>query len=876
MISLLASLSLLAFLDTSTSAVYHPDDTTTTSAHGTRRIYTTQRLVGERPLIDGKLDDACWATGEWAGDFTQWIPREGAKPSQPTMLKVLYDDAAIYVAIRAIDRQPEFVLRRAGARDQFIGDVTGVCFDSYHDHRTGFEFDLTAAGQKIDLVLTNPMNVDMNWNAVWDGKVGNEDTAWTAEFAIPLHQLRYSGDEVQTWGFHCWRWIDRYQEESDWEIQSSTGPGSIYQFGELHGLRGLPTPRRIEIMPFALGKLKSFQAEPGDPFASGGTKTFGNAGLDAKIGLTSNFTADLTVNPDFGQVEADPSVMNLSVFETFYEEKRPFFLEGKNIFSFDFDNVNMFYTRRVGHAPSYTPSLASGEYMDFPDYTSILGALKVTGKTADGLAVGVFDGLTAEEHATVGNATAQHDVAVEPLTNSTVARIQQDFSEGGTMVGGILTATNRIIRDPHLEFLNRNAYTGGVDVLHYWNDKEFYVSAKLIGSTIDGSSSAITGLQSASARYFQRPDASYLQFDSTRTRLSGFGGELKVAKASKGFWRYSTQLDWRSPGLDLNDLGYMQTADLFKLTNAVSYFVNQPVGIFRTYTVGLNQATLWDFGLRPLGTSAGTSLYGEFLNNWALSANLNYSWEALDPRLLRGGPSMLTPGVWSIGAHFRTDPSNPLVFEINHSSIFLNDASGSTASIEPSISIMPVTTLRVAVGISYTSTIDNLQFVSAPIVGGIPQYLLARLKNQSFGSTFRIDWNMTNTVSLQYYGSPFGSVGRYSQFKVVTDPRASQYDDRFTTLPPHQENGSYTVPPGGTTPPNMTIANPDFDFGQFRSVLVFRWEYLPGSQFYLVWTQERTRFTQPGENSVGGTIRLLGNTPATNLFLVKMSYWFTV
>jgi hypothetical protein len=876
MISVFASILSLASLATSTSLVDPSDDTTAVTPRPPPRIYMTERVTGRRPVIDGKLDDACWETGVWAGDFVQWIPNEGAKPSQQTHLKVFYDDYAIYVAVRAIDSEPDRISRKAGARDAYIGDVVGVCFDSYHDYRTGFEFDLTAAGQKIDGVFTNPMNPDNNWNPVWEGKVGEEDSAWTAEFAVPLSQLRYSSEDKQIWGFHCWRWIDRVQEESDWEPQSSTGPGMLYLFGELHGLQSLPASRRIEIMPFALGKLKTFQAEPSNPFARNGIQPLGNVGLDAKIGLASNFTGDLTINPDFGQVEADPSAMNLSVYETFYEEKRPFFLEGKNIFSIDFDNVSMFYSRRVGHAPSYAPPLTGGAYMKFPDYTSILGALKVSGKTAGGLAVGVFEGLTARESATVWDGERQTEVAVEPLTSASVLRLQQDFDGGNTFVGGMLTATNRFIADPHLEFLNRSAYTGGLDLLHQWNDKEFFVSGKLVASTIAGSSNAITDLQMASARYYQRPDVSYVEFDDTRTRLSGYGGEVKIGKGSKGLWRYSTQLDWRSPGLDLNDLGYMQTADLIKVTNSVSYFVNRPIGIFRTYSVSANQASLWNFGMHALGTSIGTTLYGEFLNNLALSASVNYSFEALDPRILRGGPAMLVPNIWSIATTFRTDPSLPVVFLISHSSTLLGDAGGKFLSLNPSLSFTPTATLRIAIGLTYSSGIDNLQYVSTPVVDGTAQYLLGRIESKSFGATFRTDWNITNTVSLQYYGSPFGSVGAYSQFKVVSSPRASGYNERYTALDPTFEGGMYAVYPEGGSAPVMVFSNPDFTFGQFRSVLVFRWEYIPGSQVYLVWTQERTRYMRPDDGSPGSAIQSLGKTPPANVFLMKMSYWFAI
>ena len=345
----LAPLFMLGLLTTHVCAFKRTgtDDTTHVPSTKSPRVYYATRLAGEKPTIDGILDDPCWKTGEWGGDFTQWIPREGAKPSQPTQFKILYDDDNLYIAFRAFDDEPDRIIRKGGRRDEFNGDIVGVNFDSYHDHRTGFEFDVTAAGQKIDLILTNPSTTDFSWNAVWFAKTGMEDSAWTAEIEVPLSQLRYSGDSEQIWGMHCWRWIDRLQEESDWEPQSSEGPGILYLFGEIHGIRGLPKSQRIEVMPYALGKLKTFKPEPDNPFADKGQSWLGNAGLDAKIGLSSNFTADLTVNPDFGQVESDPSVMNLTAFETFYDEKRPFFLEGKNIFSFDFDNNNMFYSRRI-------------------------------------------------------------------------------------------------------------------------------------------------------------------------------------------------------------------------------------------------------------------------------------------------------------------------------------------------------------------------------------------------------------------------------------------------------------------------------------------------------------------------------------------------
>ncbi len=794
----------------------------------------------------------------------------------PTQLKILYDDRNIYVAIRAFDSEPEKITRKAGRRDEFTGDVVGVTFDSYHDHRTGFEFDITAAGQKIDLLLTNPLNGDDSWDAVWYGKSGMEDSAWTAEFEIPLSQLRYSSEDEQIWGLHCWRWIDRLQEESDWEPQTSTGAGILYHFGELRGIKDLPSYRRIEIMPYSLGRVNTFEKESGNPFKDKGRKWFGNFGLDAKVGLSTNFTADITINPDFGQVESDPSVMNLTAFETFYEEKRPFFLEGKNIFGFDVDGTSIFYSRRIGHSPNYTPDLKDGEYVDFPDNTTIISAEKISGKTAGGFSIGVLQSLTANQQATIFSLGKESKIGVEPLTNYFIARIQQDFSEGNTMLGGIFTSTNRFIKDSQLEFLNRNAYTGGIDFLHQWNSKEFFIDAKLIGSYINGSTEAMNILQSASARYYQRPDASYLNFDSSRTFLSGFGGNVKIGRGSVGLWRYSTAVNWRSPGLDLNDLGFMQTADVVEQENAISYFVNQPVSIFRTYSIGLEQTNIWDSGLEYLSSGAELNVYLEFLNKWAFSASLSYTSQALDTRLLRGGYAMLIPPSWSNYFYIRTDPSEKVFLDL---SINLSNSASQILTfiqIQPGISFMPMNTLKFAVSASFSSSINKLQYIGIEQVNNQNKYLLGKVNQETIGATFRIDYNINPDLSIQYYGSPFASVGKYSEFKSVTNPRASEYINRYSILDPLLDGNNYNVFGEDNSQLSYTFGNPDFNFFQFRSNLVLRWEYSPGSQVYFVWSQERTNYISPGNSSVFDAFSSLRKVYPDNIFLIKLNYWFSI
>lgn len=850
-------------------------DTTSTSASKPVRIYTTTRLTTARPVIDGILNDECWKTGEWAGDFVQWIPKEGAKPSQKTQVKILYDDKNLYVALRAFDTEPQKISRKAGRRDELIGDMMGITFDSYHDHRTGFEFNVSAAGQKIDDILTNPMQSDFNWNAVWYVKTGLEDSAWVAEYEIPLSQLRYSNAKEQVWGMHIWRWIDRLSEESDWEPQTLTGPGMLYAFGELRGIKDLPKSQRIEIMPYTLGKLKTFEKVPQNPFAKNGRTWMGNIGLDAKIGLSSNFTADLTINPDFGQVESDPSVMNLTAFETFYEEKRPFFLEGKNIFKFEMGDANLFYSRRIGHTPVYKPILGVNDYLKYPDNTSILSAVKISGKSANGLAIGILQSLTANENARLYSGGKENDVRVEPLTSYTVARVQQDYNKGTTVLGGMVTATNRFINDPNLNFLNRNAFTGGIDFLTQWNQKEFFLDAKLIASSVGGSADAIQNLQLSSARYYQRPDARHIQFDPSITQLSGQGGEIKIGKGSKGLWRYSANLNWKSPGLELNDLGFMQMADLVNQETELSYFVNKPVSIFRTYSVGIHQNNYWDYQMNYLNSGFYFYTSMEFLNRWAVSPSVHYQNESIDTHLLRGGPAVLLPELWEGTLNLHSDYSKKIFASLTGDRSVAGKDNYRNSFVEASATVIPFNVLKISVSMNYSKNTDNLQYVDTKVVSGDKKYILAHLDQKTLGATFRIDYNITPELSLQYYGSPFASIGKYSAFKEVTSPRATAYSDRFLLLNTTLNGNSYTIPASSGTP-EYSIGNPDFTFNQFRSNLVFRWEYRPGSQLFLVWGNERTGWKNDYNGSIGKAMGQLRKVLPDNIFLIKVNYWFSM
>jgi hypothetical protein len=847
-----------------------------TTADG-KRVYRTVRIAGEAPQIDGHLGDACWEEGCWSGNYLQHIPMEGAPPSQNTEIKVLYDDRNIYVAIRAYDTEPEKIDRRVGKRDAFAGDIVGICFDSYYDHRTGFEFDLTASGSKIDLLLQND-GWDTNWDAVWYGEVGLEDSAWTAEMRIPLNQLRYNNREEQIWGMHAWRWINRNQEESQWNLMPRDNPGLLYSIGEIHGVGGIDHKRKMELLPYSVARMHNYPSEPGNPFATGQQKDLA-VGLDGKIGVSSNFTLGFTLNPDFGQVEADPSQLNLTAFEVFFEERRPFFLEGKNIMDFSFGDDLLFYSRRIGHRPLCEPALAANEYAEPIENTSIIGAVKLSGKTEGGLSIGILESLTARESARVASGTDSRTEAVEPLTNYFIARVQQDFNRGGTMIGGIFTATNRNLDSPALRLLNRNAYTGGVDLMHFWSDKTFFISAQAIFSQIYGSEDALNILQTTPAHYFQRPDAGYLEMDSSRVNMNGHGGHLKIGKGSNGNWRYSAALNWRSPGLDLNDVGFLLFADIIEQNLSASYVENTPRGLFRTYTLTANQANTWNFGGQYLGSNLSLSINTIFANKWQLQGGTMRQQGALDPRLLRGGPAVYTMGFWHNRYTFRTDASRKLALHAGTHFHLFDDGVSKTGDVFGGFTYRITNALQFGSQIEYLNRCDNLQYVDHLQVSDQDRWILATLDRKTLGLNFRIDLALSPEFTIQYYGNPYFSVGHYRDFKTINQLQARDYSQLYHVYRDGEISldaviNCYHIQESGNQACAFDLVNPDFNYRQFQSNLVARWEYKPGSTVFLVWTKGLAAYENASDFSIQNGISRLFDAASENILLLKLNYWF--
>jgi hypothetical protein len=844
----------------------------------TRRVYHATRIAGEPPIIDGKLDDACWTgAGEWSGNYTQQEPHEGEAPTQPTELKLVHDDRHLYVAIRAFDSELASVPHLRGRRDEFTGDMVGITFDSYHDLRTAFEFNVTSGGSKIDLQIRD-LEIDLSWNAVWDVRVAHEAGAWTAEYRIPFSQLRYARQAEQVWGLHSWRWINRRQEESDWDPipRDADDSGLVYEFGELRGIDGLPPSRRIELMPYAVAQYASSARVPGDPFRTGSETDF-EVGLDAKLGLASDFTLDLTINPDFGQVEADPSEINLTTYETFFEERRPFFLEGQDVLDWTLGTDELFYSRRIGQPPSLEPTTTG--FVDTPNTSSIRGAAKLTGKTRRGLAAGALYAETARTTARIDENGLRSTELVEPATRYGVTRLQQEIANGRTIIGGMATGTVRSFSasDPAAALLPRRAFTGGMDLLHRWQNREYEFDVEVMGSRVEGSAAAIANLMQAPVHNFQRPDADHVEVRTDARSLIGHGGRVRLGKVGGGRWRYSGNYSWRSPGLDLNDLGYLFEADRQRFVAAAEYVVTKPGRVLRNYEAEFAQHEVYDFGGTKIVSSTELTGLLRFNSDWTLTPQFSWASEERDTHLLRGGPSFLRPTFWEAGLRISSPGTKTWSWYVEGEREAETAGDSREHDLEAGFTWRALGMLTVQPVVEYESVRDDHQYVATATTapGGEPRYVLGRMKQATLGTTLRVEVNFTPTLSLAWFGSLFASSGDFSQFKRVTSPRAGRYQDRFARLDgaitPSAGGDAFTVVDGTET---YSFANPDFDLRELQSNLVLRWEYSAGSALYLVWTQNRVNTDRLRGFDRATEYRRLFSTHPDNTLLLKVSYWF--
>ncbi|MEJ2239667.1 MAG: DUF5916 domain-containing protein, partial [Gemmatimonadales bacterium] len=810
------------------------------------------RIESSAPSVDGWLDDEAWLHVPPLAQLVQKEPVEGALPSESTEVRFAYDDRALYVAFRAYDRQPERVYGRLQRRDgRTASDQLTLYIDSYYDQRTSYEFQLNPSGARRDVFIYNDGGgQDDSWDPVYDWATQKDSVGWTAELRIPFSQLRFPSRDSLVFGIRVQRMINRRNEELNWPFFRRDQVGEASQYGDLVGIQGIPSPRRVEVVPYTAAATEFSPAEEANPFATG-RRSDVRLGGDLKYGLTSGLTLDATVNPDFGQVEADAAEVNLTEFESFFPERRPFFVEGTDLFRFGLNPVvrsrfpgggggggggrgaeGLVFTRRIGRPPQVGVDPAGG-YADHLGQTTILTAAKVSGQISGGWAVGLLQAFTAKEHVhTVDSASAEGESAVEPFTSYTVLRAQRNVSEGQLVYGAIGTGAIRDMNEPQFNELHRNAFTGGADIYYRFGGDRYEMSAAVLGSRVEGDAQAILETQMSSARYYQRPDKTHTTLDSSRTSLGGYAGNFRIAKVL-GFVTWEGRWVTRSPGFETNDLGFLRRADLHEERVEVNLRWLRPGTVFRRFEIELSQNAEWTYGWERTQTGVDTRVSGDFHNFWNLSLSADRSFSSLSATLLRGGPAFREPGNWRFSVNGRTDFRRPVWLRagIRHER---EDASNSREwSPNVGVGIRPPGPFSLTVGLRFNKSTTDRQYVLSETPADSTYYVFGRLDRTEYSTNWRVDLAITPRLSLELYAEPFISHGEYLSFKVVRDPKAEDYGARFDPLEADRlqrpvDGGDIAVDADRDGSTDFSFEEPNFKVVSFRTNAVVRWEFRPG------------------------------------------------
>lgn len=843
MVTTLAALLLFQALE----ARNHPGDVPSPSA---TTAFAAKAV--RAPIIDGKDDDEVWRNAPRITAFQEFDPTPGKAPRFPTDVRVAYDARNFYVFVRAFDNDPRRIRRLLARRDiRTASDQIKIIVDSYHDRRSGYEFAVNPAGVKRDYAVSNDANEDDAWDGVWEVGTQVDSLGWTAEFRIPLSQMRYTQVESNTFGFAVWRDIDRYKERVGWPLYRNNVAGLSSQLGEIQGLTGLAAPRRLEISPYAVSK--NITVAKGNNVFDHPQKYTG--GLDFKYGLSSNLTVDGTVNPDFGQVESDPAVLNLGAFETFFQERRPFFIEGAGLLSFnincyavaDCGSENLFYSRRIGRSPQL-----AGPNDGANTGTNILGAAKITGQTTKGLSVGLLDAYTGREAGALNN-------TIEPRTNYAVVRATQDLRKGETGFGFMGTIVNRSLDESTRSDLRSSAAVGGVDFRHRFSRSRYEVNARIAGSRVVGSAEAIDATQRSSVHYYQRPDGE-LEYDPTRTSLRGYSGQLKFGKVGGGKIRFETSYQRVSAGFEANDLGFLRRADWQDQATWATIQFNKPGPFFRRLFWNFNEWNDWTTKGLALDHAVNTNVHFELPNSFFLhmGGTLGGLGTVYCDRCARGGPALRTSSYLSPWFGMQGDTrwfASPSVW-VNY---WKGDEGRSHRfNINPRMDFRVSAGWTATLGFNYNWNTDDKQaFGNFTAAGEVTHYTFAHLVQRTASIQGRVNFTASPTLTFQAYLEPFVSKGQYTNVRELGDPRAASY---LARLQPY-------AGPEGTNPGG-------FNFKQFRSNVVLRWEYRPGSALFLVWQQGRQDFEGvQGNRSFRGDLDQLFKVHPDNTFLVKLSYW---
>ncbi len=860
-------------------------------------------------VIDGKLDDAAWTAATPIGELVQSVPSEGKAPTEKTEIRILYDETAIYIGARMYDSQGSrgvhAVLARRDALlnggNSLTSDKIAFVFDPFHDKNSRDWFELNPVGVKGDY-----KDGDSSYDPVWEGASHIDSLGWTAEFRIPFSQLRFPRTPQQLWGMQVWRTTDRLNEQDMWAFWRSNEFGGPAYFGTLDGMTVGAQPRQVEIVPYATSRATLARVSSLDPYHSDRQGQY-RVGGDVKVNVTSNLTLDATVNPDFGQVEVDPASVNLSVFETTFSEKRPFFVSNSQYFSTggfncyfcsNVSSLNFIYTRRIGRSPQLSGLLGSrAQFMDASDATSILGAGKLTGRTSSGLTVGLLDAVTNRETARYrleGDPT-DHTQEVEPLANYFIGRVRKDFNGGATRIGTIGTLVNRSLTNPdEVQRLRARAGALGFDLDHHWSDRAYSFNVQTALTNIGGDTAAIRRAQQSSARYYNRIGRSETSdglfstnFDRTRTTLSGYGFYARIAKET-GNWLWEGTENWRSPGFEANDMGVLSRSDYkWQVANVVRQWTT-PASFYRNLWLNAGAQDQVNYEGDRTDIDYHAFAQATLRNYWNVDVLNIYHPSYWDERLTRGGPTVLHYGYNLIGANLNSDSRSPVVYGFNYRlSTPVDNSEGGRQSYSPFVTLKPSSSMSLTLSPTYDHDFTSQQFVTsfadvnAPAGFGNNRYVFGRLEQKTFSMDTRLNTTFTPNLTLELYAQPFLASGHYTSFKEFAKPHSGLMTyygrDNGSTIGKTTtavDGTTYRVDPDGNgIAAPFTFGNPDFNFRSLRGTAVMRYEYRPGSTLFFVWTQARDGSDVFGDFNLGRDRSALFRDRPTNIFQLKATYW---
>ena len=860
-------------------------------AESKRKSYDILRL-DEDVNIDGLLDESIWSQGSPMTNFIQKDPQPGYPARNKTEVRIAIDDEYVYVGAYLYDSSPDSIARQIIRRDGWgYSDWFAIGIDSYFDRRTGFGFWVNPSGSMRDVLHYNDTETDNSWDAVWEAKTVIHENGWSTEMKIPLSQLRYNPSSVnQIWGLNFYRKTARYGEESFWEPVLMETKGFISQFGDLKGLSLSRQKKRIEVLPYVAGKNFQEDGSASDPYWKKNNLS-GSMGVDLRIGVGSNFTLTGTILPDFGQVEADPANLNLSAFETFFEERRPFFLEGTDIFqfgktrSYSSNSSNLFYSRRIGRVPRGYVSEENTQFEDYPSQTDIITALKFSGKTKSGISIGILDAITREEKAlyidSLGNERAQ---SIEPFSNSLVLRLKKDMRDGKVVLGSFMTHKTNDLSSAYLDTLFlKDALVVGADFEYALPDPSWVLSGYAARSDIRGHSNIITQIQNSSSHYFQRPDDDIF-VDSTKKSLNGIGSEISLTKISGKNVKGSLTFGQSSPGYDVNELGYMRSANVKKLNSSIEYEDFVPKKYWQVISLGFGTWQDWDYAWDHGSSGMNSDSWIRFHNWHTMSFEYGRSFGGIRRNLTRGGPVAKSPTFYRYNIAYRTDRRKNINAFIRFGNRDAADGEYDK-SMRTGINLRPNPQWKIEFDVFNSKEFDTDQYVatiSDPIATDTygSRYVFTDISAESRGLTFEASFIKSPTLSFQFFLQPELSHYSYDGLKEFLNP--GQYDfmyynnDQINTF----DDDSIEIDPDASGPAQSFQLSRDylrgFNFLSLRSNFIVKWEYRPGSSLFLVWQQQRDHFEVTDDNlDFSNGFEKLMSSQSINTFMVKMAYWIS-